>query len=271
MNKETTLIVRLLTIIPLLIVGCAPNRAEWMAQAASQQAQTGTSDIGTIDQIRAQAADGGRVLDIWAQAFLSMAVDPNQKADVRKGAMEWHSEIANVRDHMYAIAASKDQSAFTSAIFRMCDTGVPDASSHTGIFLTGLAQKAQSLAIKSKDSSQAVQLQQIAQYDYTFGQRLIAVPGKCQQAQQAMAEASTQEQQAEANHQANLAAMTNIATALLLGAATYAGAVAQARANATEQSQAYFQQSQTQTELQNLDWDLRRQNNLLQQQILQGN
>ena len=36
----------------LLSTGCAPDRAQWMAQAASTQAQVATQDIGSVEQVK---------------------------------------------------------------------------------------------------------------------------------------------------------------------------------------------------------------------------
>ena len=70
------------------------------------------------------------------------------------------------------------------------------------------------------------QRQSAINYFETFGGRLIDIPIKCEQANNAMAEASTQEQTAEVNHQ------TNVNRALIAAGVLFVGVAAVGAASA---------------------------------------
>jgi hypothetical protein len=241
---------------------CGPNRAQWMAQAANQQAQTATADIGSPDQFKAIASDGANELD-GMRTFVVHRIAQDQRLPpaVRAKASNDEIDAATVSYRLRGIAESQTDQGFVTAVFAMCDADSKKASANLGPTLTRIGA-----SVANDPAFPANIRPQFAAYWQTFGMRLTAVPDRCAKADQAMAVASQQEQQAEATHQANVTAATNVATTLLMGASIYAGAVAQARANAAQQNQAALQQWQTQVELQNIDSDLRRQNYLIQQQ-----
>jgi hypothetical protein len=81
-------------------------------------------------------------------------------------------------------------------------------------------------------------------YFETFGGRLIDIPTKCAQASSAMAEASSQEQQAEANHQTNVNRALIAAGVLFTGAVVYASAVGSAAATRPPVTQQTFYNNQ---------------------------
>jgi hypothetical protein len=229
-----------------------------MQQAASNQAQTGTADIGTPEQFRAIALDGANQLDFLRTSVIhQFAQNNNLRPDLLAKARSDEIDAATVSLHLRDIADSQTDQAFVTAVFSMCDADSQKASANIGPILTRIG-----LGITNDPSFPANIRPQLAAYWQTFGARLTAVPDKCAKAEQGMAEAKQRAQQAEASYEAQLTAASNVAAALLAGAAIYAGA----RASTVEQQQASFQQLQTQIELRNLDSDLRRQNTLLQQQ-----
>jgi len=244
-----------------LLAACAPNRAQWMAKAANQQARSATADIAPPDQFKAIALDGANQLDaLRTFVFHRFAQDQSLPAKVRTRASNDEIDSATISYRLREIAGSQTDQGFVTAVFALCDVNSKRASANLGPTLTRLGEGA------ANDPAFPASIRpQVATYWETFGARLTAVPDKCARAEQAIAEASQQEQQAEANHQANVAAAANVATALLVGAAILGGAVVQANAAAQQQNQAAFQQWQTQVQLQNIDADLRRQNYLLQQ------
>jgi hypothetical protein len=220
-------------------------------------------------QFKAIALDGANQLDkMRTSVFQRFAQDPNVLPQVRARASNDEIDAATVSYRLREIAYSQTDQDFVTTVFAMCDADSKKASASLGPMLTRIGEAA------ANDPALPANIrQQVAAYWQTFGARLTAVPDKCARADQAMGEASQQEQQAEANHQANVAATANVTTALLVGAAILGGAAleanaanAQANAAAAQQNQAALQQWQTQVQLQNIDSDLRRQNYLLQQQ-----
>ena len=46
----------------IVLGGCAPDRAQWMAQAANQEAGTATAEIGNPQEVKSQAKAGAEML-----------------------------------------------------------------------------------------------------------------------------------------------------------------------------------------------------------------
>ena len=183
-----------------LITACAPDRTQWMAQAARNEAQSGTADIGSVEQVKAASAQSAQVLRalaVHAQSFTKVA------PAVRNGFIAGASDLA---DGLAAIGASQNDEEFTRACFAMCTDYRKKAEPLIGQVLISLGSSA------TKEEYRA--------YWNTFGSRLISIPDRCTQMEQAMAKASQQEQQAEANHRAN------VNTALIAASVLFAGAVA---------------------------------------------
>jgi hypothetical protein len=88
------------------------------------------------------------------------------------------------------------------------------------------------------------QRQSAINYFETFGGRLIDIPIKCEQANTAMTQAGTQEQQAEAEHQANVNRSLATAAALFAGAVVFRSAVGAAAATSPPVTEQNFYDNQ---------------------------
>jgi hypothetical protein len=194
----------------LLSTGCAPDRAQWMAQAPSAQAQVATQDIGNVNQVKqasAQSAPVLRMLAIKAQSAAAAApnaADPQFVTAFVMGA----SDLA---DGLAAIGNSQNDDQFASACLAMCSDYRKKAEGIVGPALTRLA------TLETKEEYKT--------YWITFGSRLSSIPSRCAQMEQALQEAGTEEQTAEANHQ------TNVNRAMIAAGVLFAGAVALESAN----------------------------------------
>jgi hypothetical protein len=52
-----------------VVSGCGPNRAQWMASAAHQQASEATQSVGKPQEVRAEAAQGSAWLNNLASVI----------------------------------------------------------------------------------------------------------------------------------------------------------------------------------------------------------
>jgi len=138
------------------------------------------------------------------------------------------ADSALVSSSLDAIADSKTDDQFTAAAFNMCDAQRRAAAPRVGEVLVGMAN---GIRAKPPPSVPAEQVQHEAQYFSTFGERMINVPTECDQAQAGMVDASAREQQAEAEHQANVTAAVNAAELLFAGAVVYGSTVSAAQAS----------------------------------------
>lgn len=205
------------------VAGCAPNRAEWMSQAAQQQAKLATGPIGNEQEVKVESRQGALMVNSLA-ADLSKAAQGSQQ----QIAQAFAQDTAQISGGLDAIADSQTDEQFTDAVFAMCDPERKAAAPRVGRVMIGLAN-----AINAKPPTNVPleEIQRTVSYFDTFGERLIGIPAKCEHASAAMAEASAEEQQAEAEHQANLNAAATT-TAIVLGAALItAGSVAAAEAS----------------------------------------
>ena len=179
--------------------GCAPNRDQWMQQAASKQAQAATQDIGNVEQVKQEAAQGAQALRALALKTVSIStVDPK----VRESFVLTASDLA---DGLQTIGNSQSDDQFTTACLAMCSDYRKKEEPLMGQFLIGLGRT-------GTEQSKA--------YWITFGTRLFSIPSRCDQAEEALKAASAQEQTAEANHQ------TNVNRALIVAGVLFAGATA---------------------------------------------
>jgi hypothetical protein len=197
---------------------CAPNRNQWMSQAATQQATLATESIGDVQRVKAQAREGAAVLNGLAAAAQKKAPAGNQQV-----AAAFARDAVEVSSGLQAIADSQTDAGFTNAVFAMCDPARKAASPRVGQVMVGIAA-----GIRNNPPANAPPEQQRSAINYfeTFGERMIDIPTKCEQASNAMANASTQEQQAEAEHQTNVNRALTAAAVLFAGAVVYSSAVA---------------------------------------------
>lgn len=221
----------------LILSACAPNRAQWMAQAAQQQAKVATGPIGSPDTVRAQAAQGAAILNALAADIAS-----NPPAGKQQVASEFVNDAGEISSGLRAIADTHDDDQFTNAVFAMCQSVRRDAAPRVGQVLLGLAGGIQT---KPPSNMSEQDRTQAALYFSTFGERLIDIPAKCDQAGQQLNEASAQEQQAEIKHTQNVNNALTAAAVVFMGTALVAGEVGAAAATrppVVEQNNYYYGQ-----------------------------
>jgi hypothetical protein len=182
---------------------CAPDRAQWMAKATNDQAHLLTQDIGQVDQVRQQAGGGARTLLALATSAASITSGPNAAP-----AKQFTADATNLAAGLQSIAATQSDGDFANACLGMCTDSRKKAAAAVGPLLVALANQ-------PGESQLAI-----------FGSRLSAIPDKCEQAERALAEASTQEQIAEVNHQ------TNVNRALIAAGVLFVGVAAVEAASA---------------------------------------
>ena len=196
----------------LLSIGCAPDRAQWMTQAASKQAQVGTQDIGTVEQVKQASANGAQMLRLLVTTTQSLPPSPPSSVD-SQNRVGFVMGASNLADGLAAIGNSQNDDQFASACLAMCSDYRKKAEPIIGTVLIRLAANAPNLTEQDQSSWT------------TFGSRLVSIPDRCAQMEQALEEASTEEQTAEANHQ------TNVNRAMIAAGVLFAGAVALESAN----------------------------------------
>src|SRR5579864_5442908 len=59
--------------------GCAPDRSQWMSQAASQQAKVATNQIGSVEEVRTEARQAAGLLNGLAASALKNPPAGNQQ------------------------------------------------------------------------------------------------------------------------------------------------------------------------------------------------
>ncbi len=183
-----------------------------------------TGAIGTEDQVRSQARDGARMLK---ELSAELVRNPPKGANPQVVG-GFTADAAEVSAGLDSIADSKTDDQFTASVFNMCDAQRRDAAPRVGHVLVGIATM---IRAKPPVNAPPEQVQQVSNYFDTFGERMINVPTECDRAQAAMAQATQQEQDAEAQHQANVNAAINAAELLFAGAIVYGTAVSAAQAS----------------------------------------
>lgn len=210
--------------ICFLTWGCGPNRSAALGEAARQQASLATGPIGTEDQVRSQARDGARMLK---ELSAELVRNPPKGANPQVVGV-FTADAAEVSAGLDSIADSKTDDQFTASVFNMCDAQRRDAAPRVGHVLVGIATM---IRAKPPVNAPPQQAQQVSNYFDTFGERMINVPTECDWAQAGMAEAAAKEQEAEAQHQANVNAAIKAAELIFAGAVVYGTAVSAAEAN----------------------------------------
>jgi len=131
--------------------------------------------------------------------------------------------------NLQEIANSKDDESFTNAVFAMCYRDRQSAAANVGDFLAAFAS-----TVPPPPNMPIDEAKRATAYLVGLGERLKGIPSQCQDANSAMAEASTEEQSAEQHHQQAMATLNNALTgiAVVLGTAVIAaGSVEAARAS----------------------------------------
>lgn len=217
----------------IFLNGCAPNRAEWMAEAAHQEAASATSEMGNEQEVKAQARTGSEILRRMAALMLKDASGSKQQ----QMAAAFGQDTDQVTAGLDAIANSNTDDGFVNAVFAMCDTQRVYAAPRVGRMLLGLARL---MRATPPPNVPAQQVQQEVNYLETFGGRLVNIPTQCDQAKAQMVQASTQEQQAEVQQQAKVNAAVSAAALLFVGAVVVGAAAASRPVTTTIQTNNYY-------------------------------
>jgi hypothetical protein len=204
--------------------GCAPNRQQWMSQAAQGQAKLATGPIGDQQEVKKESRVAAQVLRKLSADASNSAPGPNKQA-----VLMFAQDATLISGGLDAIAESQTDEQFTEAVWSMCDSDRRVAAPNVGRMMLGLANMFRGHV--ASDPSHTQQLEQMATYFDTFGERLVNIPSECDHASSAMAEASAEEQQAEVNHQANVNTATTAAALLFAGAVVLGSSVASAEAS----------------------------------------
>lgn len=173
--------------------------------------------------VKAQARDGANTLKQLAAIMVHGA-----SASHRPAALAFSQDTGELASGLDSIADSQTDEAFDNAVFSMCDQQRKDAAPRVGHVLMGIAG---AMRTNPPPKVPAEQLQQQIGYFETFGERLINIPSKCDQAKATMQQAQAQEQQAEAEHQVNVSRALNAAALAFAGAVIYTTAVSAAAAS----------------------------------------
>jgi hypothetical protein len=208
-----------------------------MQTAAEQRAKSATEPIGNPEQVRAGARQASIVLTSFATTIA--ANPPRGQPQV---ALAFAHDAGQISSGLLAIADSKTDAEFATAVFAMCDQDRLTAAPRIGEFLLALAGGIQS----NPPPNMTVEIR-AQEYNYfaTLGLRLTDIPSKCQQASGAIAQADAEEQQAEAKHTANVNTALTAAALLFVGTALVAsnlGAAAATRPPVVQQNNYYYGQ-----------------------------
>jgi hypothetical protein len=190
-----------LLVVLMGVSACAPNREQWMAQAATHEAQVATGTIGSEQEVRTQARQGASVLKGLSALVLK---DPHASAQV---SAAFGRDCAQLSSGLDAIADSQTDEQFTAAVFGMCAPQRRDAAARVGQLMTGMAAR---IRANPPPKVPLEEIQHWQNYFDTFGERLINIPTECDHASATMAQAEAQEQRAEIQHQANVNAAATV-------------------------------------------------------------
>jgi hypothetical protein len=214
-----------------------------MQQSASQEAQAVTASIGNAQEVKRQAGEASVVLTNISGMFESAASTPQE----HRVALAFARDAGQFSSGYQAIAESRTDQEFANAVFGMCAPQRQQAAPRVGQLMLGfagllsskpppasaqLANLASAGFAGAQEAARTTEQQRQSAISYcrVFGNRLIDIPVKCQQAGSAMAEASSQEQQAEINHSQNVNAALTTAAVVFAGAVLFATAVGSAAA-----------------------------------------
>lgn len=231
-------LITLAVFVAAFFCGCGPNRAEWMAKSAKNEAAVATEDMGTPDQIRIQAKAEAILINSMATSIYShMDKYSDQERAVYLPFAQSAMEVAS---GLQEIAASKSDAGFTNAIFAMCDPERRKAEPQVG--QTELEMAGALQAGKLQPNATPQQRANAVAMLTAFGNTMISIPSRCDQANAQMAEASLEEQQAEVKHQANVNRAMTAAAVIFAGTAMVAGEVGAAAATRPPVSYTYVNQ-----------------------------
>lgn len=218
--------------------GCGPNRAEWMAKAAKNEATAATEDMGTPDQIRIQAKAEAILINSMATSIYS---NMDRYSDKERAVyLPFAQSAMEVASGLQEIAESKTDAGFTNAIFAMCDPERRKAEPLVG--QTELEVAGALEAGKLQRNATPQQRADAVAMLTAFGNTMISIPSRCDQANAQMAEANLEEQQAEIKHQENVDRAMTAAAVIFAGTAMAAGEIGAAAATRPPVSYTYVNQ-----------------------------
>ena len=206
--------------------GCGPNRAQWMSRAAKNQATVATEDMGKPDEVRLGAKEEAVLLNGVATTIYGNLdkYSPQERA----ANLSLAQSCMVVASGLQTIADSRTDAGFTNAVFAMCTPERRSAEPPIAQLELTLAAGFNEGKIGSGGTSQ--QRAEAVAMLTTFGNTMVSIPARCDQAEAQMAEAGREEQQAEINHQANVSRALTAAAIVFAGTAIVAGEVGAAAA-----------------------------------------
>ncbi len=206
--------------------GCGPNRAQWMSRAASNQATVATEDMGKPDQVRLGAKAETAFLNGMATAIYGNL--DKYSAQERAAYILLAQSATAVASGLQAIAGSQTDTGFADSVFAMCDPDRRAAEPRVGQVELAMAGALQAGKLQPQATPQ--QRADAVAMLITFGNTMVSIPARCDQAEAQMNEAGLEEQQAEINHQANVSRALTAAAIVFAGTAIVAGEVGAAAA-----------------------------------------
>jgi len=111
-------------------IACAPDRSQWMARAAKNQATLATEDIGTVDQVRHGAKQEATFLTAMESAIYGNA--DKYAPQERAAYLALAQDDAEIASGLEAIADSQTDAGFTNAVFAMCEPLRKEAEPRVG-------------------------------------------------------------------------------------------------------------------------------------------
>ncbi|HKD69913.1 MAG TPA: hypothetical protein VKB84_23945 [Candidatus Binataceae bacterium] len=152
---------------------------------ARQQAVEVTASIGDRTQVKNQARQAAGVL----KGLLALVTQlPNANPHVVLGLTR---DVGQLSSGLDAIADSRDDQQFTTAVFSMCEPESVQASERVGPLLIGLAARIRANPPAKVPSDQVATWMR---YFDALGETLVRIPGQCRHAEEAIARAKAQVQ-----------------------------------------------------------------------------
>ncbi len=209
-----------------------------MAKAAKNEAAAATEDMGSPDQIRIQAKAEAILINSMATSIYShMDKYSDQERAVYLPFAQSAMEVAS---GLQEIAGSQSDDGFAQAIFAMCEPERREAEPQVGQMELEMAGAFE--AGKLGPHGTPEQRADAGAMLTAFGNTMISIPSRCDQANAQMAEANLEEQQAEVKHQENVDRAMTAAAVIFAGTAMAAGEIGAAAATRPPVSYTYVNQ-----------------------------
>jgi hypothetical protein len=185
-----------------------------------------TEDMGKPDEVRLGAKEETAFLNGITTAIYGNLY--KYSTQERAVYIPLAQSATSAASGLQAIAGSQTDTGFTTAVLAMCDPDRRAAEPRVGQLELAMAGALQ--AGKLQPNATPQQRAEAAATLTTFGNTMVSIPARCDQAEAQLAEASVQEQQAETQHHANVSRALTAAAIVFAGTAIVAGEVGAAAA-----------------------------------------